>query len=335
MLVACWTLWSLAMAWYDHWHLFIDGWVMSVTMAFGSFIAGSTSEGGGAIAFPVMTLVFEIEPAVARDFALMIQSVGMGAAALTIGLRRSRVEPTAILCASAGGAIGIVIGIEQVAPLLASAPTKMFFVALWLSFGVALLWMNRQRSRVVFDRIQGLRLRDGAALLTFGLIGGTVSGITGSGLDIVTFSLLVLTFGISEKVATPTSVVLMAVNAIVGFAWRSLFSSEPISAEAWHYWWVSVPVVVLGAPLGAKFIARRPRFFIVVLLLSTIGCQFVGAMIVLPSTRELQFVAAATFAAGLILFFSMAALGRLRWRQGPFPGDTDVDRSSIDRSPVR
>ena len=37
---------------------------------------GMTSEGGGAVAFPVMTLALNITPAVARDFSLMIQSCG-------------------------------------------------------------------------------------------------------------------------------------------------------------------------------------------------------------------------------------------------------------------
>ena len=35
-----------------------------------------TSEGGGAVAFPVMTLALNIPPPVARDFSLMIQSCG-------------------------------------------------------------------------------------------------------------------------------------------------------------------------------------------------------------------------------------------------------------------
>ena len=38
--------------------------------------SGSTSEGGGAVAFPVMTLLLKIDPKVARDFSLMIQSCG-------------------------------------------------------------------------------------------------------------------------------------------------------------------------------------------------------------------------------------------------------------------
>ena len=47
-------------------------------------IAGSTSAGGGAVAFPVMTLMFEISPECARNFSLAIQSVGMTAAAFAI-----------------------------------------------------------------------------------------------------------------------------------------------------------------------------------------------------------------------------------------------------------
>ena len=45
-------------------------------MVFGATIGGMTSEGGGAVAFPVMTLALGIKPSVARDFSLMIQSCG-------------------------------------------------------------------------------------------------------------------------------------------------------------------------------------------------------------------------------------------------------------------
>ena len=45
-------------------------------MVLGATVAGMTSEGGGAVAFPVMTLALKITPAVARDFSLMIQSCG-------------------------------------------------------------------------------------------------------------------------------------------------------------------------------------------------------------------------------------------------------------------
>lgn len=42
------------------------------------------------------------------------------------------------------------------------------------------------------------------------------------------FSILTLLFRISEKVATPTSVVLMSANSMVGFFWRR-FMDDAIS----------------------------------------------------------------------------------------------------------
>ena len=49
---------------------------MTITMIFGSFIGGATAEGGGAVAFPVMTLVLHLTPSIARDFSFMIQCCG-------------------------------------------------------------------------------------------------------------------------------------------------------------------------------------------------------------------------------------------------------------------
>ena len=62
----------------------VAGYWASITMVFGSLVAGATSVGGGAVAFPVMTLVLDVAPAVARDFSMMIQTVGMVAATFTI-----------------------------------------------------------------------------------------------------------------------------------------------------------------------------------------------------------------------------------------------------------
>merc|ERR1719504_442227 len=77
----CW--WSYMIK-HDLFHLFEEKYYMTITMIFGSMLAGATSEGGAAVAFPVMTLAFGINPVVARDFSFMIQSVGMTAASLTI-----------------------------------------------------------------------------------------------------------------------------------------------------------------------------------------------------------------------------------------------------------
>lgn len=308
-----WTVWSLQMLAHQRWHLFADHWFMSVTMAVGSFVAGATSEGGGAVAFPVMTLLFEIEPAVARDFALMIQSVGMTAAAITIFWQGIPVERRTLLFSSLGGAVGIIISLEWIAPLLSPPAAKLFFVTLWLSFGLALIWLNRDQERLLNPFILRFQQTDAIALFAVGIAGGIVSGITGSGLDILTFSLLVLGFRIDEKIATPTSVILMAGNALVGFSWR-FFSTPSIAPETWSYWWVSVPIVVIGAPLGARFIAARSNLFVVQLLLTLIVLQFGAAVFILPMTANMIGFAIATFLVGLFFFLMLTYIGHRRCR---------------------
>ena len=44
-----WAAWAVLMQSGDRWQLFADYWFMSVTMALGSFVAGATSKGGGAL----------------------------------------------------------------------------------------------------------------------------------------------------------------------------------------------------------------------------------------------------------------------------------------------
>jgi hypothetical protein len=95
----CW--WSLAVK-HNFFKYFPDKYVMSITMIFGAMVAGMTSEGGGAVAFPVMTLALHISPSVARDFSLMIQSCGMSAAAFTIFWMRLKVEKHSLLFCSLG-----------------------------------------------------------------------------------------------------------------------------------------------------------------------------------------------------------------------------------------
>ena len=291
---------------YGKWGLFETNWFMSVTMIFGSFIAGATSEGGGAVAFPVMTLLFEISPRVARDFSLLIQSIGMTAAASLIFRQGIPVERNAIKWAGLGGAVGIIVSLEWVAPYLPPLYTKVFFVSLWLSFGVALYRINRETKRSVFPDISEFQRADARTLFLTGVIGGVVSGLTGSGLDIVTFSVLVLAFRINEKIATPTSVVLMASNTLVGAFWLGAARGN-IQPEAWSYWLVCVPIVVVGAPLGAWFIKTRSRMFVVAILYGSIVAQYLGALFILPQTPYLLLFNFVVLSGGLAFF------GRLSW----------------------
>ena len=284
------------------WGLFSENWFMTATMAFGSFIAGASSEGGGAIAYPAMTLLFKIEPDVARNFSFAIQSVGMSFAAIWIFISGIKIEKNYLLLAGTGGFIGIILGSFYIVPLIKPDYAKMMFVSFWLSFGIALAVVNFINQRKSINQLPNLSLFQKTELFMVGILGGFFSSVLGNGLDICTFSYVVMKYGLSEKIATPTSVILMASNAIVGFIIH-LFILDTFQTDAFHYWLVCIPVVIFGAPLGAYTITLIGRKTIASILIVIIVAQFITAMFVIRPAIELILFSTLIFVTGIFIFF--------------------------------
>lgn len=264
----------------------LASWPAAVTMIFGSFIGGASAEGGGAIAFPVFTLLLKIPPPSARNFSFAIQSVGMVSASLLILGRGIPVEIRAVYFPAIGGIIGLLIGTYAVVPLLEPVTTKLFFVSLWMAFGIGLWRANRNASRIVAKGLPPiLSRRDIFNLIGIGLIGGIVTSIFGNGVDLLTFCVLTLWYGIDEKIATPTSVVLMSVITVCGFGLHAGVIGDFGPIE-FHAWLAAAPVVVFFSPLGALAITYWKRISIARLLYSIITIQLIGALFVLGFTFE-------------------------------------------------
>jgi len=183
-----------------------------------------TSEGGGAIAFPVMTLAFNISPTIARDFSVLIQSCGMTAASFTIIFMRIRCEWRVLGLSSLGGSAGLIVGLEFIDAHISPVHKKLGFVSIWFSFASVLFFLILYRRGVIYNSVQTWSGWTVVGFLLTGFVGGMATGLVGSGLDICTFSVLTLVFRVSEKVATPTSVVLMSVNSMIAVIWRGAVS---------------------------------------------------------------------------------------------------------------
>ena len=266
-------------------------YIMSIVMVFGSMIAGATSEGGASVAFPVMTLALNIDPVTARDFSLMIQTVGMTAAAITILSINVLLERNTIMWVSIGGAFGIIVGLECIAPMLPPAFAKMYFVVIWAAFALSLYFLNTNRHRHVYNSIQNWHSNfcenwRRLAILFTGFVGGILSSISGSGIDICSFAVITLLFRVSEKVATPTSVVIMAINTSIGFFWRACIQQQ-IEVEAWRYFAVCIPVVVLGAPVGSVISSYLDRLCLARIIYILDSMQLVIAVAIIKPWSSL------------------------------------------------
>ena len=268
---------------------------------FHSLLIGMTSEGGASVAFPIMTLVLNISPEIARDFSLMIQSCGMTAAAFTIFWMRVQLEWHSIVFCSLGGVLGMVIGLEFIDPNLSPPQKKMGFVCVWFSFTFALFLLNRYHKRKTFKTIPDFYLWKLLVLLLTGFIGGIFSAISGSGVDICSFSILTLLFRVTEKTATPTSVVLMAGNTVVGFYWRQVMQ-QAVSVEAYRFLAVCVPIVVLGAPLGSVIGSYFHRQVLAGLNYIIDTVALVSAFVIVPLTTALIGASVGIVVFGFVFF---------------------------------
>ncbi|HYW34332.1 MAG TPA: sulfite exporter TauE/SafE family protein [Balneolaceae bacterium] len=307
--VLVYICWFFYMIYTEGWGLFVHNFYMSLTMILGSMVAGASSEGGGAVAYPVMTLVFNIKPAVARNFSLAIQSIGMTAASLWIIARGIKIETTYLLYAMIGGTAGIIVSTFTIAPHVAPGYAKMMFVSFWLSFGIALFFINHINKRDTYDSLDNLNNGQKIELLIIGFIGGTLSAIFGNGIDICTFAFVTLKYHLSEKVATPTSVVLMTSNAIVG-TFLHFFILGDMQTQAINFWLVCIPICVIGAPMGAFIISKVNRISIAYLLYTLITVQFIAALFIISPHGMLLAASFITFVVGMVIFFVLTRIGK-------------------------
>ena len=278
--VCVWIVWMICLGPQQALGYVADHWEVAVTMMFGSFVAGSTSLGGGAVAFPVFTKVLHVSSFDANVFSLMIQSVGMGTATFFIIVRRITVEWRIVLVSTIAGAIGIYLGAAFMAPLIPSTVVKILFSMILTSFGLTLLMLNIRRENR-HNTMPAWTLREVKVIFVASLAGGVISGLQGSGIDIVTFSVMVLYFRICEKVATPTSVVIMAFNAMIG-AYLHNFVFHDTAASVVEFWYAAIPVVVVGAPVGAILCSFLKREVISNTLLILILVDLISTLLLVP-----------------------------------------------------
>lgn len=291
-----WSVWGLPALFTIGWIVFvltaghldrvIDNWRSSATMVFGSFVAGSTPQGGGAVAFPVFTKVIGIPAPVARTFSLTIQATGMVMASLSIILAGRKIDWKALGLGVGGGTVGFAIGLFALgdpstpywSPRVDPAFVKVAFTI--AIFAVAVIVRICSTRSTKYDAVPDWGRRSVLVMIGFAVVGGLFSALAGSGTDVFLFVFIVLVAEVTPRVAIPTSIVAMATVSVLGFAVLGLWHGQldialdpsggdvvsvggnafgPESAvqfDLYGIWLAAAPIVVWGAPLGAWVAAK-------------------------------------------------------------------------------
>lgn len=289
-------------------------WRSSLTMIFGSFVAGATPQGGGAVAFPVFTKVLEVPADVARTFSLSIQAVGMVTAALIILLAGRKVEKKAIVASGLAGMVGFlgalyVLGRPDTpfwAFRVSPAYVKVTFTII-LAAMAYVVWLALDEGDCGVEDLPKWNRRMWIGILFSGFAGGVASALTGSGVDVVLFLFIVVLAGLHPRVGVPTSVIAMAFVSSLGFlvlgvihgqldvtlAGESVVAIGGVAIApglAAHYdifglWLAAVPIVVWGAPLGTYFIHGMREGRLIAFVAAMAAVEVVSTAIFLDDLR--------------------------------------------------
>jgi uncharacterized membrane protein YfcA len=231
-----------------------EHWYYPAVMVLGAFVAGLTPEGGGAVAFPVLSVFFQIDRVLARDFSLMIQSVGMTSASVFILSRATRLERAAFKPLAAFLPVcfcGFVAGMF----FLQGIPVYLIqalFLSLITTFTLAYVLGKHRGEGSEIGALHGVDFFWLAVVL---FLGGICASLFGTGADILIYTLLVTRFRMRERVATEMSIVLMASMSLLGFGYRH-FVEGAISEYQVRTWLCAFPVVLFMAPFGAFILSR-------------------------------------------------------------------------------
>lgn len=300
-LAAFYAIWAALVFGADRWDEVRDHWPIALAMALGSYVAGSTPMGGGTVGFPILVLFFDLPATLGRDFSFAVQSIGMLSASIFILCRRQPLAWAMLKGAMTGSAIGTPLGILFIAPHVPGLWVKLVFAVVWAAFGVLHLYRIREiashNGMLDFDERWDFRVG-----LAVGLSAGAcVASVTGVGIDMVLYAVLVLLCRADLKIAIPSSVIIMAFTSALGIALKGFVTG--VEPGVYANWLAAAPVVALGAPLGVfvvGLIGRSPTLVFVAVL--CVG-QFIWTCVNEWQNLGVPGVALALAAVGSLIFF--------------------------------
>ncbi len=312
-------IWLVAVGAGDQFGRVAEHWESTVTMLAGSFLAGSSPEGGGAVAFPVFTKALEVPAPVARTFGLSIQAIGMGMASLAILIAGRPIHRRAVLVATPAAIVGLLLGMfvlgrsaEPFWPSTVPVPWIKATFSIVLATATVLmlrqLWLGTRSTKepVIVDGRTWNERTDVGLVLVAGA-GGVLSSLTGTGANILVFLFLVVVVGVLPKTALPSCILVMAAVSMVGLALLALadgqfdlaiddgrvtaVDGQPIdlavgAGDLLGLWLAAVPVVIWGAPLGSLAASLVREYHLVWFVAFLASVEVATTFLLVPELRS-------------------------------------------------
>jgi uncharacterized protein len=296
------SLWAVLFAVFDSIPFFLAHWYYAAMMVGGAFVAGFTPEGGGAVAFPVLNVFLHVDRVLARDFSMMIQSVGMTSASIFIithkDTNRSDYKP--LLAFVPVCAVGTLLGflyLQKIPVYIIQA----LFLSLSVTFVIAYYLSDHRGTE---ERVIVKSNVDVAYLGLVLIVGGMVSSLFGTGGDVVLYLLLVTHFNMTAKKATRISIFLQAAISILGYNYRA-FVDHGLTSYQIKTWLCAAPVVLFMAPFGVYVLAKLHVNWMLRFIILLNIFQIVYFNVMAPSVPKLVASVICTSILAVIFYFML------------------------------
>jgi uncharacterized membrane protein YfcA len=147
--------------------------------------------------------------------------------------------------------------------------------------------------------------------MILGVIGGVISSIFGTGINIFSFCFMTIYYRINEKVAIPSSVIIMTIETLFGFFIHAGVVKD-FQKQAFEMWLICIPFVAIFAPLGSYVINRVSRKAAANFLSIILVVQFIGAMYVLKPIGWHLAMSLIVLVSGLLIFALVSRTSRAK-----------------------
>lgn len=208
-------------------------------------VLGLTGSGGSILTLPVLVYLAGIEPREAVGLSLII----VGAAALAGALQRARVGEVyykAVLMFAVSGMLGATLG-AKLTHFISPDALMLAFAGVMIALGVRMILMRKPLVQLEIECRPMRCLMAGAGV-------GVLTGFLGVGGGFLLLPALVKFARVPTRVATGTSLAIIAANSAAGFFGHLGSASVP-----WRLAMVFSLIAVGGVLLGGKIAGRLPE----------------------------------------------------------------------------
>ena len=244
--------------------LYATHWLYPLMMIGGAAVAGFTPEGGGAVAYPLLSLYTDLTPQIGRDFSLAIQAIGMISAAIYIITQKHRpINFYRYVPLYVGINLLTFLVFSSLYSVLPIPLIQMLFVCLAVAF-ILSFWITKQYGTDL-NFIPDTRKKIIHTVIFCG-IGGATAALFGTGSDMLLYVLLSVYYKVREEEATDLSIITMGAVSLLATLYKA-FIIKDFAAPVYDMWLSAFPVVAIFAPLGNYLLRNIKKSYMLVFVL--------------------------------------------------------------------